>query len=392
MNPLVARILMASFFWGIGGNLSWFFLNFHLEAIGFSKTQIGYANAVPAVAAVLFSIPLAFLIPRLGYIKSLLLGGGLATLGMLLVSSGFAVYPGLLVMGLGGGFVFGSISPLLAKLTDEKKQVGIFTWQQALGSGAGFLGSLLGGLLPEVVGRENVLYLVALAFALSSLFFIGFPESTGQVKPFALRNRRNWLLLMTPQILISLGAGLTIPFLNLYLQGKFNLSYASVGWLFAATSLTAMAAILIQPYLARRLGKVGAIIAVQASSLPFLLALAYVPWLPLVMVALFVRGALMTAAGPVYTALVMEHLDEEERSGFLLIEQAIWQLGWAISSSLSGHVQEAYGIAGFNYLWGAMLIFYAAAIVYYPLFFRPRRSVQRGHDGTALPRVGQSGD
>ena len=71
MNLLLARILAASFFWGIGGNLSWFFLNFHLQAIGFNKVQIGYANAAPAVAAVLFSIPLAFLIPRLGYVRSL---------------------------------------------------------------------------------------------------------------------------------------------------------------------------------------------------------------------------------------------------------------------------------------------------------------------------------
>lgn len=84
----------------------------------------------------------------------------------------------------------------------------------------------------------------------------------------------------------------------------------------------------------------------------------------------------MNAAGPVYTALVMEHLDEEERSGFLLIEGAVWQLGWAGAAALSGQVQQQMGLEGFNYLFGAMLLLYVAAIVYYPLFFRPK--VRRG--------------
>ncbi|MCL6569697.1 MAG: MFS transporter, partial [Meiothermus silvanus] len=77
MNPIY-RILAASFFWGMGGSLNWLFLNFHLEALGFSKTLVGYANATPALAAVLFSLPLALLIPRLGYTRSIRVGGVLA--------------------------------------------------------------------------------------------------------------------------------------------------------------------------------------------------------------------------------------------------------------------------------------------------------------------------
>lgn len=363
---------------GVGhwGGLNFVFLNFHLQALGLSKAEIGLANATPAIAAVLFSIPLAFLIPRLGYVKSLLLGTLIAVIGNLGVASGIAVYAGLLVSGLGQGLVMGSVSPLLASYVNPKKQVSVFTWMQSLMAGAGFMGSLLGGFLPDLLGRENVLYFSGLAFLLSGLFLIGLPNRGSENKRFALRNRRNWLLLMMPQAIIGVGAGLTIPFLNLYLQAKFDLSFASVGWLFAVTSLTSILALTVQPMLARRLGKVGAIMAVQAASLPFLMILAWVPWLPLVTLALFVRGALMNAAGPVYTALVMEHLDEEERSGFLLIEGAVWQLGWAGAAALSGQVQQQMGLEGFNYLFGAMLLLYVAAIVYYPLFFRPK--VRRG--------------
>lgn len=370
---VVRRILLASVLWGIGGGLSFAYLNFHFEAIGLTRAQIGYANAIPAIAAVFFSVPLAFLIPRLGYLSSLQLGGGLSVLGLLGVALGW-VYPGMLVAGMGGALVQGSVAPLLARQVAVHDRVSIFTWQQALGGASGFVGGVLAGYLPGFLGSGVVVTVVALAYLLSTLTVIGLPEAHGRVGSFAFRNRRNWVLLMTPQLLLSLGAGLVIPFLNLYLRSKFDLDFSTVGWLFAVTSLTGIATVSIQPYLARRLGKVAAIVTVQTASLPFLAALAWSPWLPLVSVALFVRGALMNAAGPVYTALMMDHLAEEERPGFLLIESAVWQLGWAISSAISGHVQQALGLAAFQGLFAAMMLLYIAAIAFYPLFFRPRPS------------------
>jgi MFS family permease len=374
---VVRRILLASVLWGIGGGLSFAYLNFHFEAVGLSRAQIGYANAIPAVAAVLFSLPLAFLIPRLGYLRSLQLGGALSVLGLLGVALGWAIYPGMLVAGMGGALVQGSVAPLLARQVAVQNRVSIFTWQQALGSASGFVGGVLAGYLPGFMDSGLVVAVVALCYLLSTLSVLGLPEAHGQVGSFAFRNRRNWLLLMAPQFLLSLGAGLVIPFLNLYLRAKFDLDYSTVGWMFAVTSLTGIATVSIQPYLARRLGKVAAIVTVQAASLPFLAALAWSPWLPLVSVALFVRGALMNAAGPVYTALMMDHLEEEERPGFLLIESAVWQLGWAVSSAISGQVQQALGLVAFQGLFVAMMILYMASIAFYPLFFRPRPSRRR---------------
>ena len=368
----VYRILAGSFFWGMGGSLNWLFLNFHLEALGFSKSLIGYANATPAMAAALFSLPLALLIPRLGYARSISLGGILAILGVLGVASGFAVFAGLFLSGAGQLFVMGAVAPLLARLVHPDQQVKVFSWQGALGAGSGFLGSLVGGVLPGLVGREFVLYGVAVAFLLSLLCVWGLQNAPGSAERFALRNPRSWLLLLLPQVIISLGAGLTMPFLNLYLQGKFTLDYAAVGGLFALSALATMATMLVQPYLVRRMGKVGAIVFVQAASLPFLVVLAWVSWLPLVTVALFVRGALMNAAGPVYTALVMDYLDEEERAGFLLVEGTVWQLGWAAAAAVSGRVQQAMGIGAFDDLFGVMLLLYVASILCYPLLFRPK--------------------
>ena len=40
---------------------------------------------------------------------------------------------------------------------------------------------------------------------------------------------------------VGLGAGATIPFLNVYIEGKFDVNYASLGNLFAWTSLATAA-------------------------------------------------------------------------------------------------------------------------------------------------------
>ena len=94
----------------------------------------------------------------------------------------------------------------------------------------------------------------------------GIPEVRGN--PPRLGGRVGlWLRLLLPQVVIGVGAGLVIPFLNLYVREKFGLSYGGTGLLFALSSLATGVAMLLQPLLVRRLGKLGAIVFVQALSL-----------------------------------------------------------------------------------------------------------------------------
>jgi MFS family permease len=374
ISASVLRILIATFFAGLGMSLSFLFLNFHLEAIGFSRELIGYANAVPAFSLVLFGVPSALMIPRLGTVRSLYASAILSILGTAIVAWASAtpiVFLGLLAMGVGQGLVMGATPPLLASLVPEEHRVSAFSWHAALGTGAGFLGNLVGGYLPELLGGPSaVMPLVPVILLFSLLPLVGLGAHVEHTEQrFRLQNPTLWAKLILPQALVGIGAGSVMPFLNLYLEGKFNLSYEWVGGIFAFSSLATMGAMLIQPWLAKRLGKVGAIVAMQGGSLPFILILAYLPFLPLVTVALFIRGALMNAAHPVYTALSMEWLAEEERAGFLLAQSTIWNVGWAIGSSLSGRVQDAFGLAAFNYLFAGMLLVYTLSTLSYILFF-----------------------
>ena len=80
-------------------------------------------------------------------------------------------------------------------------------------------------------------------------------------------------------MLVGLGAGATIPYLNLFIEGKFHISYASLGSIFAWTSLATAVTVLIQPALVKWLGQLRAVLVVQMSSLPFLAMLGFSPFI-----------------------------------------------------------------------------------------------------------------
>ncbi|MCX7850051.1 MFS transporter [Thermus sp.] len=382
MNGVLAspayRFVVASFLWSFGGNLVYFFLNFHLEALGYSRQAIGYAQALLLFTGVVFALPLAYLIPRLGYLKSLYGAFALAVGSGLLLGLGLWVFPSLAAYGLAGALLQGASAPLMARLVPPERRVALFSLQAALTTASGFFSTLLAGFLSDALGARWVLLFALPFFLLALPLVLGLPEGEGKAPRlqgrFAL-----WLRLLLPQVVIGLGAGLVIPFLNLYLKEKFGLSYGNTGLVFALSSLATGGAMLLQPLLVRRVGKLGAIVLVQVLSLPFLALLAWAPWLPVVTFALLVRGALMNAAGPVYAALVMDYLPEAERPGFFLVEGGLWSLLFALGSALSGRVQEALGLAAFHYLFGATLVLYALGIALWPWAFGRLRAAYGEH-------------
>ncbi|MFD3005743.1 MFS transporter [Thermus tengchongensis] len=376
------RLVLASFLWSFGGNLVYFFLNFHLEALGFGRQAIGLAQALLLFTGVVFALPLAYLIPRLGYLRSLHLAFLLAVGSGLLLGLGLLVFPSLAGYGLAGALLQGAAAPLMARLVPPGRRVALFSLQAALTTASGFFSTLLAGFLSEWVGARWVLLFALPFFLMAVPLVLGLPEGEGQAPRF--RGRFGvWLRLLLPQVVIGLGAGLVIPFLNLFLKEKFGLTYGATGFVFALSSLATGLAMLLQPLLVRRVGKLGAIVLVQALSLPFLALLAWAPWLPVVTLALLVRGALMNAAGPVYAALVMDYLEDGERPGFFLVESGIWSLLFALGSALSGVAQEALGLAAFHYLFAATLTLYALGIALWPWAFGRLRAAYGEGEGSS---------
>ena len=159
------------------------------------------------------------------------------------------------------------------------------------------------------------------------------PRRSRALLGITIRDRRRFAKLVIPGFLISIGAGQVIPFLNLYVQGKFGLDLAQLNVVFAITSIGTVLAILAQPRLARRFGQLTSVVIVQGASIPFLVVLGFSPILWTVILAMAVRNSLMNAGNPIFNAFAMEQVQPSERASLAATMTVLWQVGWVIGGT-----------------------------------------------------------
>nr|WP_233218780.1 MFS transporter [Deinococcus arcticus] len=385
--------LISVFVFGLSQAFTALFLNFYLRALGLGAEWQGLMNALPAVTLAALSLPAVALARRISNAHTLKVGAALGLVGTALLvgaTGPVLVILGAIVQGAGAALSIVAGSPFMANHSNERTRVTLFSVQSALMTGAGFLGNLLGGQVPSAyagwtgtepdgLGALRAALAVAAGLQLLGLLPVLGLKPTGKTvregRSFRVQDKRTMARLVLPNILVGLGAGATIPFLNVFIEGKFGISYAGLGTLFAWTSLATAATALLQPLLVRRLGQLQAVLLVQATSLPFLALLGFAPSLWLVTAALFTRGALMNAAGPVYSAYAMTALPEDDRPMYSAVNVIAWDLGWAASSVLSGVVRGALPFgAAFQLLFAWTLLMYAASVLaIYLGLYRPAR-------------------
>ncbi len=398
-----ARLLLATaFFVGLSMAVGGLFLNFYLQSMGLSQQFIGLANALPSLVLVVVGLPAGRLIDRYGPRWGLLVGTASASaagFGFALTSVPAALLAFAVIQGVGAAFGFISIAPFQMANSTDRERVALFSAQAALITGTAFLGNLVGSRLPAVFGgwlgvpaeallplRLTMLVVAALwALAVLPIALSG-PSTTGL--PGALpvgpqpdrtgKTPRRRLLsnpgtvgrLLLPAFLVSLGAGQTMPFLNIYISGKFGVDFRSLGVFFALGALGTTLATLAQPRLAARMGKMESVLIVQAASIPFLLILGFVPVFWLVAISFVVRTALMNMGNPVYQAFAQEQIPPGERATYSSLSAIAWSLGWAIGSAFSGWWRGLAGFeAGFNTMFGLMTVLYVTAIALMYAFF-----------------------
>lgn len=404
-----ARLLLTTaFFVGLSMAVGGLFLNFYLQSLGLSQQFIGIANALPSIVLVAVGLPAGRLIDRYGPRWGLLVGtvsAAAAAFGFALTGVPAALITFTVIQGVGAAFGFISTAPFQMANSTESERVALFSAQAALITGTAFLGNLVGSRLPAVFGgwlgvpadtllplRLTMLIVAALmAIAALPVALTGpgtptspsipgppgaqlpalQPGGTGKApRRRMLSNPGTVGRLLLPAFVISLGAGQTMPFLNIYISGKFGADFRSLGIFFAVGAIGTTLATLAQPRLAARVGKVESVLIVQAASIPFLLILGFVPVFWLVAVSFVVRTALMNMGNPVYQAFAQEQIAPGERATYSSLSTIAWSLGWALGSAFSGWWRGLVSFeVGFNTVFGLMTLFYVTAIVLMYEFF-----------------------
>jgi MFS family permease len=180
--------------------------------------------------------------------------------------------------------------------------------------------------------------------------------------------RRPWplIMLLIPPFLISWGAALLIPYLNLFFKQRFAVADATLGLIFAGLNVSAGVAALVGPLISTRIGKIRTIALTQALSIPFLIALGFVPLLGVVVGAALVRQALFNMGSPLYDAFAMERTAEEARPTVIGLINGAYSVGYLVAPTISTFVQERYG---FGPLFVATAVCYGLAVLANYWFF-----------------------
>jgi MFS family permease len=405
-----ARIfLLATVAIGIMFSLWWVDFNLYLTALGFDPAFIGLTGAAWSLAGVLVAVPLSMLSNRLGRRIVMAVGAitaSLAVAGLMIFTEPLAILAGSAAVGAASQTFFVLQLPLLMEHSRPEHRNELFSLQAAIMPATNIGAAILGGLIAAIIGASAgldsndpavyraLLAVMAIAGALAAAAIIALRDDrprreaaegpggwSRRLRPGIprLSDRSTFVRLLVPTFLIALGAGQVIPFLNVFIEGKFGLDLAALNFIFAITGLGTVLAMMAQPALARRFGKVGAVTLVQGLSIPFLVVLGFSPILWTVIVAMTIRTSLMNAGNPIANAFAMERLPATERALFSAAASMLWSLAWAVAGPWYSLLQATLGFdAGYAVNFITVIVLYSLGTWLYWHWFRGVETASTG--------------
>jgi len=374
--------------------------NLYIYSLGYRQDFIGLLNGLPALVVLLVGLPVGMAAGRRGYLGFLRAGTLLTAasyLGLALAGSRAPLVFFALMGGVGGAMSWVISIPFQMTICRPEERVVLLAVNRVIALTTGFLGSLLGGVLPGTFARwwdvavsdpeplRGALLVTAAFSALAVFPFLVIKEAPTRRQTVSRplpQGRAEILLfakLLTPTALTAFGAGVMVVFFQLFFRLRFNLEPGAIGVLFALGSLTTAAATLVSPLLARRLGKVRTVVFCEMASIPFLLLLAYSYNLRWVVAAYYFRHALMNMSNPVLHVFQLEQVREDQRATLSSLSVMLGSLGkGGLGPIVSGFIQlqagftSAFTLTGICYVLGAILFY---------VFFRHAERPRPAGDG-----------
>lgn len=382
----------------LGSGVFMLFLNLFVLARGNDEAFLGLLMSGMSLSALFLGLPMGILVDRLGRQQAMLIGATLSLLATLLLTLSPTDWPLLVAAvcyGAGNALFMAAGPAFMAENATEDERPTLFSLQSGLSLLMAFLGSAVGGSLPALFGSllqvhpESVTAYRATLLTAAGVTAFGFipllmirekrAHPAGERRPpLTLRDfplRRDVIALLVPELIIALGAGLLIPYLNIFFKQRFHISDSVLGLTFAVSQLLMGGATLLAPILAERWGKIRTIVFTQLASLPFLMALGFAPLLPVAIGAFWLRAMLMNMAGPLYIAFAMERVREKERGTVGAMIGIVYSVGQGIGPGVSGFVQRSFGFSPLFLTTGATYL--TAALLLLALFGRAERPAAR---------------
>lgn len=391
---------------GIGNGVFMTFFNLYLKQGGLGEAFLGRLNSLGTIGSLALAIPAGLLVTRLGSRKSLVVSAGLlAIFGALQANVLMPVLLVVLQIGVSASnMLYGATyNPEMMRSTDPADRQVAFSLAFTVGTVTSVVASVVGGLLPRLFARFGASPLTGLRLTLlvgagfilaSTAVFIhlrdhrggsGEPDGSSScnlmIEPEVTSSWRRFAFRYAAvNVIIGFGAGLSIPYLNLYFTDRFQASTVVVGNLFAMSNVVLTVGVLLAPWLVRRAGLMRTIAVTVGGSLVFLVIMAFTHNIFVAAVAFWMRAGLMMCSTPVTDKFCLELVPAERRSVVHNIFQMAWTGSWAVSTALGGWLIQKAGFSLPMVLTAAVYGIYLAVFI---LSFRHHPAMQ--HAGPVCP-------
>jgi len=399
----IKLFFLANVLFQIGGGMFSVLYNLYIQGLGYEDAMTGKVVGIQSLATALMFIPVGLLGDRTSRKKLLIIGAmfsGLAFIGRSIFDSEFSLLSLAVVSGLFASIFQVLAIPFLAESIPMKQRLRIFSYYSSLVLASQVLGSMGGGMLADLFQTFGMTRISSLQIVLAvggvatfaafiPLLFI--VEATRTVKSkenlattidqplktISKNLRSDYAMIgqfALVQLIIGIGSGLVIPYLNLYFTNRFSVSLSAVGLLISLGQIMTIVSMLIGPSLAAKVGSVKAVVCFQLLSLPFLLITGFTNLFAIAAVSFLFRQALMNAANPIQSTVLIDRVSDSSRGIANSVTQTAFMLGWAFMGPIQSYFVTTYG-----YYWGYAVTFsitgvlyVSAAALYYTMFRKPR--------------------
>jgi MFS family permease len=393
-TPNVRLFLLGNLLLGIGSNMVQLLLNLYLKRLGMNEEAIGTILAFRAFGSFAIALPASLVIARMDsrfLLSSAAVLTATAFAGQGLMQGFGPITASVMFSGAFASLYQVAAGPFFMKNSGQAERIHLFALNGALSMGTGVIGSLVGGVFKDLIqdATGDELYAYRMTLILGSCFvasavapFLGIRGNPGpgwEKGSGAARYRsvalgkidvRLFARLLVPGFFVGMGAGLTIPYLNLYFKNEFALGDSAIGLIFALGQVGTFIGMVSGPVIAGRTGKAWAIFLTQAISVPFILVLTYLKFLPLVVVAFIARQSLMNTSTPIADNFALEQVPPEQQHLMNALKMLNWTGSWMVSARISGSIIATRGFAPSFTLTAAL---YALSSVLFWWFFLARR-------------------
>lgn len=385
-------------------------LNIYLRKAGFDDAQIGSFTSYRFLGVLLLAFPFGI------YIKGKSLKPYFITSSILIPSAAFLMIESVklgnpilikasfLFWGLGLMMYQVCSLPYLMRTTPED----VLSDTIALNFSVWSLAIIVTGVLISVLTRLQNFSLFGIAFpwdeyhiillfiiiSLSAFFLInGMVESKPRSATSNFKSNfstllidYNWFIIIkaiVPTLLIAVGAGLTIPFINLFFYSVFGMDSQQFGLLGSVASAMGFAALLLAPALKRRYGYNISIIFTQFIGITLLIILIFTELFSHIDGIIFIaigayilRQPMMHISSPITSELTMKYVGEKNQELISAVNSSIWSATWFISAKIFQILRDL----NFQYykIFFLTAVLYAIGVILY--FFIIREYEHREKD------------